>query len=250
MKIAGGKTVVDLFPATPIGKAPQSPGVFDVERRVPWLLANGNPLRRLDAAWVNARQRCSLGCKWLFHESYSYGFGLWCREDLDHPGAVFLLVTRVQVAVVSRPVLPHFPEHFQPAMARAAPRVTPPATTRCWVAIPARASPSADRCSGTGRLSCSPANPAPMRASAGGWRSWSRAAVGPLETAGPGPVQPLGTPSVSLGQRRTPDRHGRRLDEVHWCERIVPDGTGAVQMRPDAGRTRLVPVSASVTLAA
>ena len=37
----------------PTCKAPQSPGFFDVELRVQWLLTKGNPLRRLDAvlAW-------------------------------------------------------------------------------------------------------------------------------------------------------------------------------------------------------
>jgi len=38
-----------LFSAMPTCKAPQSLGFFDVELRVQWLLAKGNPLSRLDA---------------------------------------------------------------------------------------------------------------------------------------------------------------------------------------------------------
>src|SRR6266404_5204411 len=68
-------------------------------------------------------QRCSLYCKSFFHKTYSQGgcalSGWWCQQFGDE-GTVLLQAFEVNGLVVSGAVLPHAPEHFQPAFAQTA----------------------------------------------------------------------------------------------------------------------------------
>ena len=68
-------------------------------------------------------RRCSLFYKWLFHKSYSQtGCGLWnlVLEGLPHEGAASLEGSEVFGLIIGSMVLPHPPEHFEPAFAHAA----------------------------------------------------------------------------------------------------------------------------------
>jgi hypothetical protein len=55
----------------------------------------------------------------LFHRNYSQGLGGFYREN---PGAVFELIGHVEIGVVARSRLPHFPQDLQPALTQAAER--------------------------------------------------------------------------------------------------------------------------------
>ena len=80
-----------------------------------------------DAGGIPAQEpgverRCSLGINRFFHGSYRQGELGLSGLDFKHPGAVFELVAGMEIGVVWRAGLPHFPKDFQPALAEASQR--------------------------------------------------------------------------------------------------------------------------------